>query len=105
MNGAEAIRAILERSERIAEKWRRLRDENAFAAWDDFSFYKGNGRFAAGAHSDLAALAERTFLTRAEACDAAARLVRERSWDSDYDEPTAVRSELLEAIETVWRER
>lgn len=105
MTGDEAMRAILEAAKRIADKWGALREQNAFAAWEDFSFYKGNGRFAAGAHADLSTLAERAFSSRAEACDAAAKLVRGRDWDSDYDEPTAVRNELLEAIEQVWRQR
>ncbi len=82
----------------MASKWRQLRDQNAAASFDDFSFYKANGRWATGASVDLAALDPATFATAHEACDAAEHLVGTRGWDRDLDPPDAARREILVAI-------
>jgi hypothetical protein len=92
------MKAILDAARAVAAKWQAIRENNQDAPWDDFSFYKGNARWANGTAADLERLFERSFATTKEACDAAEELVRNRSWDGDYDEPTAARDELLAAI-------
>jgi hypothetical protein len=101
MNAAEALAEIVKEARRIASNWQKLRDANSDAAWEDFAFYKGNGRWANGASTELAALDAKSFASAHDACDAAERLVRERSWDPDYDSPDAARNAMLEAIALV----
>ncbi|APR84220.1 Hypothetical protein A7982_09569 [Minicystis rosea] len=101
MDAPRALAEICSAAARVADKWWQIRESNADAAWDDFSFYKGNARWAAGARRDLEALSATRFASAAEVCDAAAELVRSRAWDGDYDEPTAARGELLAAIDEV----
>jgi hypothetical protein len=98
---AEALAEIVREARRIASNWQKLRDANADAAWEDFAFYKGNGRWANGASTELAALDARSFATAHDACDAAERLLGERTWDPDYDAPDAARGAMLEAIAVV----
>lgn len=101
VDAARALAEIARAAERVEDKWRAIRESNADAAWEDFSFYKGNARWAAGARHDLEALDASRFASAETACDAAAALARNRGWDGDYDEPTAARGEVLAAIDGV----
>jgi hypothetical protein len=101
VEASEALVEICSAAARVADKWFQIKESNADAGWDDFSFYKGNARWAAGARHDLVALSASRFASAEEVCDAAADLVRNRGWDGDYDEPTSARGELLAAIEAV----
>jgi len=85
----KVLREIVAATAPIAEKWAGLREASKRNRddWEDFFFYKGNGRWAVGAQDDLAALRVESLGNRVAVFDAAEKLLRERSWDTDYDEP------------------
>ncbi len=92
---------ILAAAQRVSRKWQEIREHNHDAPWDDFSFYKGNARWANGAAAQLAAMDPGRFPSALAACDEARAFARSRRGDPDYDEPTAALSELLSAIDQI----
>ncbi|MFO0550625.1 MAG: TIGR02996 domain-containing protein [Polyangiaceae bacterium] len=88
---------ILEAATRVSRKWSDVRRRSGDSDWGDFSFYKGNARWASSVAMALEEL-NTAGLVEHDVCDAAEELIRSKSWDSDYEAPTAARRELLEAV-------
>lgn len=98
MNRDQAFHHLVTASRRIADRWSGLRDAASDASWEDFSFAKGNGRWASGVARSVSTMDVGKCTDAIDVCDAVESLVRSRAWDGDYDEPSAVRDELLRAI-------
>ncbi|MBS0461240.1 MAG: hypothetical protein JSS41_02075 [Proteobacteria bacterium] len=85
----------------VAAKWRASRDAARDAAWDEFSFFKGNARWASGTALDISEAKWPHAASRQAVCNAALALIASRPWDGDYDEPVAARKDMLAAIQAI----
>ncbi|MBS0456588.1 MAG: hypothetical protein JSS44_04535 [Proteobacteria bacterium] len=96
-----AFAEIVAATASVATKWRASGDATRDAAWDEFSFFKGNARWASGTALDISEAKWPHAASRSAVCNTALAFVSSRPWDGDYDEPVAARKDMLAAIAAV----
>jgi hypothetical protein len=88
----DAERALAELMDGFGElsaRWYGIRSSLADASWDDFSFAKGNSRWASSASANVGALAGRRWADPGAVIAAAEDAVAGTGSDADYDFPSS----------------